>query len=240
VELIPAIDLLDGAVVRLHQGDFEEATVYAQDPVAQAREFAEAGATRLHVVDLDGARLGEPCHLQEIEAILRALPGLQIQVGGGIRSVSAAERWLRAGAARVVLGTVVVREPAVAEKLCREHVGEVVVALDARGEDVAVEAWQEASGQSLSELARTVESWGAAAILYTDIARDGTGHGPATARTVELQNELTIPVIASGGIGRLDDLGALAAGGVRYAVCGRALYEGKFTFAEAQAYLGAG
>ncbi len=228
MELIPAIDLLGGRVVRLHKGDYGAATEYHRDPVEQAREFARAGAARLHVVDLDGARSGLPVHAESIARILAEVP-LRVQVGGGVRTCETAERWLEAGAERVVLGTAAVRDPALARALCEAHPGRIVIAIDARGEDVAIEGWQEASGKALHELAREAEGWGAAAILYTDIARDGTSTGPAVERTAALQHGLGATVIASGGIGALADLRALREAGVRAAVCGRALYEGAFT-----------
>ena len=232
MELIPAIDLLGGRVVRLHQGDYGAATAYADDPVAQARAFAEAGASRLHVVDLEGARSGEAAHARVIEAIVRDV-GMAVQVGGGIRTREAAERWLEAGAARVVLGTVAVRDPELARSLCQAHPGGIVIAIDARGDDVAVEGWREASGTGVRELAERADGWGAAAILYTDIARDGTGEGPNVERTAALQRGLTATVIASGGIGSLAHVEALSEAGVRAAVCGRALYEGSISLREA-------
>lgn len=231
MELIPAIDLLDGRVVRLRKGDYDAATAYADDPAAQAERFARAGATRLHVVDLDGARSGEPGHLEAIEAILKRT-ALRVQVGGGIRTRAAAERWLSVGAERVVLGTVAVRDPALAAGLCADHPGAVVVAIDARGDEVAVAGWREGSGRAVRELAAEADGWGAGAILYTDIERDGTGEGPAVERTAALQRAVDATVIASGGIGSLDDLSALRGAGVRAAVCGRALYEGAFSLEE--------
>lgn len=232
MELIPAIDLLDGRVVRLHKGDYAAATAYAEDPVAQARAFREAGAATLHVVDLEGARSGEPAHASAIEAILRDV-GIAVQVGGGIRTRRTAERWLEAGAQRIVLGTVAVRDPELARALCAAHPGRVVIAIDARGDDVAVEGWRESSGASVRELAEEADRWGAAAILYTDIARDGTGEGPAVARTASLQRGLGATVIASGGIGALEHVRALRDAGIRAAVCGRALYEGSFSLSDA-------
>lgn len=232
MELIPAIDLLDGRVVRLHQGDYAAVTRYSEDPVAQARAFAEAGARRLHVVDLEGARSGGAAHAHVIEAILAEV-GLEVQVGGGVRSREAAERWLEAGARRVVLGTVAVREPELARSLCAAHPGRIVIAIDARGEQVAVEGWREDSGAEVRELAERADGWGAAAILYTDIARDGTGEGPAVDRTAALQRGVRATVIASGGIGSLSHLEALREAGVKAAVCGRALYDGKFALADA-------
>ena len=232
MDLIPAIDLLGGRVVRLHKGDYDAATAYADDPAAQAAAFEASGAARLHVVDLDGARSGEPAHLSAIEAIL-ARTSMKVQVGGGVRSRAVAERWLGAGADRIVLGTVAVRDPALTEALCRDWPGRIVIAIDARGDDVAVQGWEEASGRGVVELATQVDAWGAAAILYTDIDRDGTGVGPAVERTAALQAEVGATVIASGGIGALDHVRALRDAGVRAAVCGRALYEGAFTLEEA-------
>jgi phosphoribosylformimino-5-aminoimidazole carboxamide ribotide isomerase len=233
MEFIPAIDLLGGQVVRLHKGDYAQVTVYSDDPAGQARRFHQAGATRLHVVDLDGARAGRPGNRDAIERILEAAPGLRVQVGGGIRTREAAEHWFVAGAARVVLGTIAIKDPALAQGLCAEHPDGVVVALDARGGMIAVEGWLEHTDRPLFEVAREVDAWGAAAILFTDIDRDGTREGPAVLPTAELQRAVKATVIASGGIGALDDLAALRDHGVRAAVCGRALYSGAFDLSEA-------
>lgn len=233
MELIPAIDLLDGKVVRLHKGDYQQVTVYSDDPAGQAKQFADHGAARLHVVDLDGARSGKPGNRDTIERILKAAPGLQVQVGGGVRTREAAEYWYSLGARRVVLGTVAIKDPALAQALCRAHPDGVVVALDAKAGFVAVEGWLEATGKPLAEVAREVDGWGVSAILFTDIDRDGTREGPAVDATAQLQQSVQATVIASGGIGTLADLEALKAAGVRSAVCGRALYSGAFTLAEA-------
>jgi phosphoribosylformimino-5-aminoimidazole carboxamide ribotide isomerase len=232
MELIPAIDLLGGRVVRLQQGDYAASTAYSDDPVAQARAFASLGAERLHVVDLDGARSGSPRHLEIISAILAEVR-IAVQVGGGVRDRASAERWLEAGADRVVLGTIAVRAPDVASALCAAHPGRVVIAIDARGDDVAIEGWREASGESVRALAERADAWGAAAILYTDIAKDGTGEGPAVERTAALQRGLAATVIASGGIGAIEHVRALRDAGVRAAVCGRALYSGALDLREA-------
>ncbi len=236
MELIPAIDLLGGRVVRLHKGAYDAATEYASDPVAVALGFAEAGARRLHVVDLDGARGQASEHPAIIRAIVERAP-LAVQVGGGVRDRATAERWLDAGAARVVLGTVAVRAPQIAERLCADHPDRVVIAIDARGDEVSVDGWREAGGTSVRALAERADAWGAAAILYTDIDRDGTGEGPAVERTAALQRAVRPTVIASGGIGALAHLSALRDAGVRAAVCGRALYEGAFTLTEGLAHL---
>jgi phosphoribosylformimino-5-aminoimidazole carboxamide ribotide isomerase len=232
MELIPAIDLLGGKVVRLHKGDYDKVTVYSDDPAGQARAFHAQGARMLHVVDLDGARSGKPCHVEVIEAILRAAP-LAVEVGGGIRDEASAERWLAAGVKRVVLGTAAIKQPALVKSLCARHPEGVVVAVDARAGEVAVEGWLQSSGRAALDLAREVDGWGAAALLYTVIERDGTNEGPDVAATVALQAQVRATVIASGGIGTLDHVRALAAAGVRAAVCGRALYGGSFSLPEA-------
>jgi phosphoribosylformimino-5-aminoimidazole carboxamide ribotide isomerase len=234
MELIPAIDVLGGKVVRLHKGDYEKVTVYSDDPAGQARIFYEQGARMLHVVDLDGARDGKPSNVGVIEAILRAAP-ISVEVGGGIRDEASAERWLAAGVRRVVLGTAAIKQPELVRALCERHPGGVVVAVDARAGEVAVEGWLKSSGRAVLDLAREVDAWGAAALLYTVIERDGTNEGPDVGATVELQAQVRATVIASGGIGTLDHVRALAAAGVRAAVCGRALYGGAFSLPEATA-----
>ena len=239
MELIPAIDLLGGKVVRLHKGDYDKVTVYSDDPAGQARRFFEQGARMLHVVDLDGARDGKPSNVEVIEAILRAAP-LAVEVGGGIRDAASAERWLAAGVKRVVLGTAAIKQPALVRELCTRHPGGVVVAVDARAGEVAVEGWLQSTGRAVEDLAREVDGWGAAALLYTVIERDGTNEGPDVAATVALQAQVRATVIASGGIGTLDHVRALAAAGVRAAVCGRALYGGAFSLPEAMVAAHAG
>ena len=236
MELIPAIDLLDGKVVRLHQGKYDEVTVYDDDPVAMAERFEEQGAERLHVVDLEGARRGQPAHVSIIQGILRETK-LQVQIGGGVRNEDVAAQWMDAGAARVVLGTVVVKAPDVARAICARYPKGVVMALDARDGKMAVEGWQEQSEQDVVELAKQVDRWNIGAILFTNIYKDGTREGPDVEGTADLQSQVDTTVIASGGIGSLDDLRALRAAGVRSSVCGRALYSGAFTLSEAFAAL---
>ena len=236
MELIPAIDLLDGKVVRLHQGRYDEVTVYDDDPVAAAKRFEQHGAKRLHVVDLEGARTGKPAHVPFVEGILRET-SLQVQIGGGVRNEDVATRWFEAGAARVVLGTVVIKAPDEARAICARYPDAVIVALDGRDGKVAVEGWQEQSAQEIVELAAEVDRWNIAGILYTNIRRDGTREGPDVEGTAGLQGHVGVTVIASGGIGALDHLRALSAAGVRAAVCGRALYSGAFTLSEAFAVL---
>lgn len=236
MELIPAIDLLGGKVVRLHRGNYAEAKVYADDPLAEAKQFAAQGARRLHVVDLDGARSGEPAHREVLLSIVRST-SLEVQVGGGIRSRATAERWLELGARRVVLGTAALAASEEVEALTRAYPGRVIIAVDARDGIVATDGWTVSSGVQASELAARVDGWGADGILFTDIARDGTGGGPATASTAKLQAAVRAEVIASGGIGSLAHLTELYRAGVRAAVCGRALYENAFRFDEAREHL---
>jgi len=236
VELIPAIDLLDGKVVRLRQGKYDQVTIYDDDPLAMAKRFEDQGAERLHVVDLEGARRGQPAHVPIIQSILRETK-LQVQIGGGVRNQDIAAQWMDAGAARVVLGTIVVKEPDVAHAICDCYPRGVVMALDARDGKIAVEGWQEQSEQDVTELAKEVDGWNIGAILFTNIRKDGTREGPDIQGTAGLQSHVGTTVIASGGIGSLADLRALAAAGVRSSVCGRALYSGAFTLSQAFAAL---
>lgn len=240
MELIPAIDILGGKVVRLHKGSYDEVTVFDENPADTAMRFEEQGATRLHVVDLDGARDGDPWpqNIRAIESIF-GVTQLKVQVGGGIRSRSGAQRWLAAGAERVVFGTSAVKDPSLVQDLAADSPGAVIVALDARGDEVAVEGWLEGSGQKLSEMAKDVDGWGLAAVLHTNIERDGTRVGPDVAGTAKLQAMMKTLVIASGGVGTLAHLVELRDAGVRAAVAGRALLSGEFTYAEALKALGA-
>jgi phosphoribosylformimino-5-aminoimidazole carboxamide ribotide isomerase len=237
--LYPAIDVRAGRAVRLHQGDFDAETIYDDNPVAVARAFATAGAEWIHVVDLDAARTGEPANLAVIENIAEAV-SCPIQVGGGIRSAAAARVILLAGAARVVVGTAAVEDPGLVDDLCALHPGSVAVGLDARGDEVAVRGWVEGSGHDLVETATRFAESGVAALIVTEIGRDGTMEGPSLDQLRAVLEASDVPVIASGGIGGLGDLHALndlEARGRRLAgaIVGRALYEGRFTLAEALA-----
>lgn len=235
MELYPAIDLLDGRCVRLYQGDYERETVYGDDPVAQALAFQAEGASWIHVVDLDAARTGEPRNRGVVAAIAAAVD-VPVQTGGGIRDEVAADALFDAGVARVVLGTAALEDPDLVRRLATRH--PVAVGLDARGRDVAVRGWLEGSGQDLLELAAAFGDAGVAALVVTEISRDGTLEGPDLAGLAEVVAATAIPVIASGGVGTLDDLRALAllsAGGraLSGAIVGRAIYEGAFTVADA-------
>jgi phosphoribosylformimino-5-aminoimidazole carboxamide ribotide isomerase len=231
VKLFPAIDLLGGRAVRLEEGKRERATVFHDRPALLVAELARGGADRLHVVDLDGA-FGEPRQLDVIAAIVRASP-IPVEVGGGLRDRAAVDAILALGAAFAVLGTAAVRDPGLVEQVCRAYPGRIIVAVDARDGVVAIDGWTTSGGVTAVELARRAAGWGAAAVLYTDVARDGLGGGPNVAATAALARAAGIEVIASGGVGTLADIAALAGAGVPAVVVGRALYDGKFTVADA-------
>ncbi|MBW7921245.1 MAG: 1-(5-phosphoribosyl)-5-[(5-phosphoribosylamino)methylideneamino]imidazole-4-carboxamide isomerase [Rubellimicrobium sp.] len=225
--LYPAIDLKDGAAVRLVRGEMTQATVFNTDPAAQARIFADAGAAWLHLVDLNGAFAGHPVNGAAVEAILAACPGLPVQLGGGIRDMAVIEGWLARGVARVILGTVAVENPALVREAARAFPGRIAVGIDARGGRVATRGWAEETDTDATALARSLEDAGVAAIIYTDILRDGAMQGVNVEATAALAREVTIPVIASGGVASLADLVALQATGViAGAISGRALYDG--------------
>jgi phosphoribosylformimino-5-aminoimidazole carboxamide ribotide isomerase len=230
--ILPAIDLLGGQVVRLVEGKREQATVFSDNPGEIARRFVSAGARRVHVVDLDGAFTGKAENRRALEAILAA--GARVQLGGGVRDLATAERLAQDGVDRLVLGTAAVRDPQVVVDCCRALPGRVVVAVDGRGGRVAVAGWREDTGVDVFDLAIQSVERGAAAILYTDIAVDGTRRGPNVEASAQLAKAIApTPLIASGGIGSLDHLRALKAAGVPQAIVGRALYEGAFTLEQA-------
>jgi phosphoribosylformimino-5-aminoimidazole carboxamide ribotide isomerase len=235
--LYPAIDLKDGQAVRLLRGDMEQSTVFNDDPAAQARAFVEAGCEWLHLVDLNGAFAGEPVNAAPVEAILQAT-GVPAQLGGGIRDMATIERWLAKDLARVILGTVAVENPGLVREAARAFPGQVAVGIDARKGRVATKGWAEETDVDATDLARSFEDAGVAAIIYTDIDRDGAMGGPNIAATEALARAVSIPVIASGGVASLDDLRALKATGVvAGAISGRALYDGAIDLREALAVL---
>ncbi|MBV0892755.1 1-(5-phosphoribosyl)-5-[(5-phosphoribosylamino)methylideneamino]imidazole-4-carboxamide isomerase [Paracoccus sp. Z118] len=235
--LYPAIDLKDGACVRLLRGDMNAATVFGTDPAAQARSFAAAGAQWLHLVDLNGAFAGRPVNGGAVEAILSAVE-IPVQLGGGIRDMATIEAWLARGVARVILGTVAVEQPDLVAEAAAAFPGRVAVGIDARGGRVATRGWAEETEVKATDLARRFEDAGVAAIIYTDIDRDGAMEGPNILATEALARAVTIPVIASGGVSSLSDLIALRdTGAIAGAISGRALYDGALDLKEALAAL---
>jgi phosphoribosylformimino-5-aminoimidazole carboxamide ribotide isomerase len=242
VILFPAIDLKDGECVRLKLGDMATATVYNADPASQARAFEKQGFRWLHVVDLNGAFAGKSVNSAAVGAILKATRN-PVQLGGGIRTLAQIEDWLDRGLARVILGTAAVRDPGLVHEACRKFPGKVAVGIDAKGGKVAVEGWAEASKLGAVELARKFEGAGVAAIVYTDIDRDGVLSGINWDATIELANAVSIPVIASGGLASLNDIRRMTMPDARKlegAISGRALYDGRIDPAEALAILDAG
>lgn len=237
--LYPAIDLKDGQAVRLLRGEMEKATVFNDDPAAQARAFVEAGCDWLHLVDLNGAFAGEPVNAAAVEAILAACPGTPAQLGGGIRDMATIEAWISKGLARVILGTVAVENPDLVREAARAFPGKVAVGIDARGGMVATKGWAEETNVDATDLARSFEDAGVAAIIYTDINRDGAMQGPNVEATAALARAVSIPVIASGGVSSIADLVALRDCGAQLngAISGRALYDGAIDLKEALATL---
>ncbi len=236
--LYPAIDLKDGQCVRLLKGEMDAATVFNDNPAAQARAFQDAGCDWLHLVDLNGAFAGAPVNATAVEAILAATT-VPAQLGGGIRDMATIERWLERGLARVILGTVAVENPDLVREAARAFPGQVAVGIDARGGRVATQGWATETKVQVTDLARTFEDAGVAAIIYTDINRDGAMQGPNIAATAALARAVTIPVIASGGVSSLNDLIALKNCGAPLdgAISGRALYDGAINLPSALAAL---
>ena len=238
--LYPAIDLKDGRCVRLRRGEMDQATIYADDPAAQATAWRDAGFRWLHVVDLNGAFAGRPVNAEAVTRILAAVD-LPVQLGGGIRDMAGIATWLDAGIRRVILGSAAAKNPALVLEACKTFPGRIVVGIDARDGYVATEGWAETSAMRAAELGLRFEDAGVTAIVYTDIGRDGMLSGLNLDQTLELAAKLTTPVIASGGVGSLDDLAALrrvASGtGVEGVIVGRALYDGRVAPADALALL---
>jgi phosphoribosylformimino-5-aminoimidazole carboxamide ribotide isomerase len=239
VILFPAIDLKNGQCVRLEQGDMARATVFNLDPAAQARNFAAQGFEYLHVVDLDGAFAGRPMNAHAVEAMLKAV-SIPVQLGGGIRDLDTAEAWLAKGIARVIIGTAAVRDPELVRAAAKKFPGRVAVGLDARDGKVAVEGWAETSEVSALEIAQRFEDAGVAAIIFTDIARDGLLKGLNLDATIALAERISTPVIASGGLASIEDVKALLAPRAKKlagAIAGRALYDGRIDPAEVLALI---
>ncbi len=233
--VFPAIDLKEGQVVRLAEGDMDRATVYGDDPAAQAVLFAEAGAQYLHVVDLDGSFAGGARNREAVEAVLEAFPG-HVQLGGGIRDAKAVSGWFELGVSRVVMGTAALKDPQFVKDMASEWPGGIVVAVDARDGMVATEGWAELSDVPVIDLARRFEDAGVASLLFTDIGRDGMLKGCNVQATVDLATQSSLPVIASGGVAGLDDIRMLALNahlGIEGVITGRALYDGRLDLAAA-------
>ncbi len=235
--VFPAIDLKGGQVVRLAEGDMDRATVYGDDPAAQAKLFAESGAEYLHVVDLDGSFAGSAQNREAVESIVATFPG-NVQLGGGIRKRTDVEAWFEAGVSRIVMGSAALKDPEFVKDMAREYPGAIVVAVDAKDGMVATEGWAEVSDVPVVDLARRFEDAGVAALLFTDIGRDGLLKGVNIDATVELARQVAIPVIASGGVAGIEDIAALkphAENGIEGVITGRALYDGRLDLAEALA-----
>jgi phosphoribosylformimino-5-aminoimidazole carboxamide ribotide isomerase len=235
--VFPAIDLKGGQVVRLAEGDMDRATVYGDDPAAQAMLFAEAGATHLHMVDLDGAFAGKAVNAAAVEAVVKAFPG-HVQLGGGIRTRENIERWFDLGVSRVVIGTAALENPALVREAARDFPGGIVVAVDARDGMVATKGWAEVSTVSIIDMGRSFEDAGVAALLFTDVGRDGMLKGCNIEATVDLARAVQIPVIASGGVAGVSDIHLLAIharDGIEGVITGRALYDGRLDLATALA-----
>jgi phosphoribosylformimino-5-aminoimidazole carboxamide ribotide isomerase len=231
--IYPAIDLKDGKVVRLAEGDMARATVYAQDPAAQALVFAEAGAKWLHVVDLDGAFAGEARNAAAVEAIL-SVTSAHVQVGGGIRTLAAIDRWFGLGVARVIIGTAALNDPGLVRTAARDHPGKIVVAVDARDGFVATHGWADVSDVPVADMGRRFEDAGVAALLFTDVGRDGLLKGVNIEATAELALAVKLPVIASGGLADIREIRALRLKrGISGVIAGRSLYDGRIDLAAA-------
>jgi phosphoribosylformimino-5-aminoimidazole carboxamide ribotide isomerase len=242
MDVIPAIDLLDGRCVRLYQGDYERSQVFNDDPVAVARQWAEQGATRLHLVDLDGAKAGHPVNQAVIRAIVQAVD-VPVEVGGGLRDRDSVADLLSLGVRWAILGTVAVEQPQLVEALCKEFPSQIIVGIDARNGKVATRGWLETSEVEAVTLAQQMQGFGAAAIIYTDIHRDGTLQGPNQDALREFVNALSIPVIASGGVSSTRDLLKLLVlepQGVTGVIIGKALYTGDLTIKDAIRAVGQG
>jgi len=235
--LIPAIDIKDGKCVRLRQGRMDDETIYADNPLDMAKRWVEAGARRLHLVDLDGALVGEPVNAKIVHDIAEAFPDVPIQIGGGIRDEDTIQTYLNAGVSYVIIGTKAVTVPHFVSDVCLEFPGHIIVGLDAKDGKVATDGWSKLSRHDALDMAKHFEDDGVVSIIFTDIGRDGMMNSVNTEATVELCKHITIPVIASGGITNLDDIRSLLAvaeEGIEGAITGRAIYEGTLDFAEAQ------
>ena len=237
--LIPAIDLKDGHCVRLKQGDMDQSTTFGEDPAAMARKWVDAGARRLHLVDLNGAFAGKPKNYAAIQAILKEVgDDIPVQLGGGIRDLDTIEKYIDGGLRYVIIGTAAVKNPGFLKDACTAFGGHIIVGLDAKDGKVATDGWSKLTGHEVADLGKKFQDWGVESIIYTDIGRDGMLSGINIDATVKLAQALTIPVIASGGLGSMQDIERLCAvesEGVEGVICGPAIYSGDLDFAAAQA-----
>ena len=237
--LIPAIDLKDGHCVRLKQGDMDQSTTFGEDPAAMARKWVDAGARRLHLVDLNGAFAGVPKNYSAIKSILKEVgDDIPVQLGGGIRDLDTIEKYIDGGLRYVIIGTAAVKNPGFLKDACTAFGGHIIVGLDAKDGKVATDGWSKLTGHEVIDLARKFEDWGVESIVYTDIGRDGMLTGINIEATVKLAQALTIPVIASGGLSNMSDIEKLCAvedEGIEGVICGRAVYSGDLDFVQAQA-----
>lgn len=231
--LFPAIDIKDGKCVRLKQGDINQATVFNENPADQAKQFAAQGVSWIHIVDLNGAFDGAPSNEDEVAEIIDAVPDIKLQLGGGVRNLGTVAAWLEVGIERLVLGTAAVKDPEFVFEACKQFPGKIAVSIDAREDKVAVNGWAEQSATSVQDLVLKFEDAGIAALIYTDIIKDGMMQGPNIEAIKKLGSITKIPIIASGGVSSMDDINAIKELGIEGVICGRSVYEGKIDVAEA-------
>jgi len=237
MKIIPAIDIQNGNCVRLRQGDFAQETIFDKNPLNIAQKWVDEGAERLHLVDLDGARLGSPINLDIISSICKKFPNIPIQIGGGIRDLKTAENYLLAGATYIIIGTKAVEEPEFVKELCKIFPGNIIVGVDAKNGEVATDGWESVSDKNVIELAKEFENIGVSEIVYTDIEKDGMMKGLNMDATLNLAKSVNIPIIASGGVSCLDDIQKMkpyVGSGITGIIIGRALYEKTITIKEAK------
>ena len=237
MKIIPAIDIQNGNCVRLKQGDFQKETIFHSSPLDMAQKWVNDGAERLHLVDLDGARLGSPININVVSSICKKFPNIPIQIGGGIRNFETAERYLKAGANFIIIGTKAVKEPDFIKQLCMKFPGKIIVGIDAKNSEVATEGWKSISSKNALSLAKEFEEYGVSEIIYTDIEKDGMMKGLNIEATINLASNISIPVIASGGVSCLEDIQEISLYGklgITGIIIGRALYEKKFNIRDAK------
>ncbi|MDC0481860.1 1-(5-phosphoribosyl)-5-[(5-phosphoribosylamino)methylideneamino]imidazole-4-carboxamide isomerase [Gammaproteobacteria bacterium] len=237
MKIIPAIDIQNGNCVRLRQGDFSQETIFHDNPVDMAKKWVEEGAERLHLVDLDGARLGSPVNIKIVSDICKSIPNIPIQIGGGIRDIETAERYLETGASFIIIGTKAVEDPNFIKELCNKFPGKIIVGVDAKNGEVATDGWKSISNRNVVELSKEFEGYGVTEIVYTDIEKDGMMKGLNINATLNLAKNVNIPIIASGGVSCIEDINKISAyidSGISGIIIGRALYEKKISIEEAK------